>query len=176
MQGLICTVAPGTEQTSLLHRASAITAAVWLAGKCRGSVLACSLARLLWNLITDHTSIERLAGASFIASTIPRWRCCSAPCLSESGEAADLLAPFPHLAPGACIMSTDQVQCLTWTKSPRRLSILPLVCKRWARLLGQPSTVVWDSVRFDVREVYRWGTAAGRPLSEAGVVSAWFGR
>lgn len=59
-----------------------------------------------------------------------------------------------------------------------RLMALPCVCKRWARILGQPCAA-WEHAKIELDKLYEreWPQDADydRPL-DARVVSAWFSR
>ena len=59
----------------------------------------------------------------------------------------------------------------------RRLMNLPLVCKRWSRILGQPSAA-WEITEIEFNEVHGHGSERedGLPLLDANLVSAWFSR
>ncbi len=55
--------------------------------------------------------------------------------------------------------------------------MLPLVCKRWARILAQPSAA-WEVSEIDLEELHKhdeWRDD-GLPYLDARVVSAWFSR
>ena len=57
--------------------------------------------------------------------------------------------------------------------------MLPLVCKRWARVLGRPSDA-WESIMIDLHSLHGRGDGAAAldqwPLLNARVISAWFGQ
>ena len=58
----------------------------------------------------------------------------------------------------------------------RRVTVLPLVCKRWAHILGQPSAV-WADMFIDLQEFHkRDDDNDGRPFLDARVMSSWFSR
>ncbi len=59
-----------------------------------------------------------------------------------------------------------------------RLLDLPLVCKRWACILGRPSAV-WKNTRIDLYWLHEGdgtGNTGEAPLLDSRVVSAWFSR
>ncbi len=51
---------------------------------------------------------------------------------------------------------------------------LPRVCKRWARVLGRPSTA-WEHTAIDLDKVHD-RDYSDSPLLDARAVSAWFSR
>jgi len=57
---------------------------------------------------------------------------------------------------------------------PRRLKALPRVCKRWARILGQPSAA-WEDATIDLDLLHDL-TGIREEFMDAQVVSAWCGR
>ena len=58
----------------------------------------------------------------------------------------------------------------------RRMMVLPLVCKRWAGMLQQPSAA-WEQCAIVTSRMLSWGSVKTSlvPLDEATVL-AWFSR
>ena len=59
----------------------------------------------------------------------------------------------------------------------RRLTALPLVCKRWARILARPSAA-WEHADIELGAVHKHEDEReyDLPYLDARVVSAWFAR
>ena len=84
----------------------------------------------------------------------------------------------PWAIDGCQILVTAQHQRATDRAALlRRLKALPLVCKRWARILGRPSAV-WEDIDIDLVALRKRADARedGLPYLDAQVVSAWFAR
>ena len=93
-----------------------------------------------------------------------------APCRgiwSASGQAAHHASPIIAGSASAFIIPLR-----------RRLTLLACVCKRWARIVGQPSAA-WAHVAIDLYEL-RWSNTlpdpGERPLMDTRCISAWFYR
>ncbi len=60
-----------------------------------------------------------------------------------------------------------------------RLTVLPRVCKRWARILERPCAA-WETAEIDLHELYKHSDldldGADWPPLDPRVVSAWFSR
>jgi len=55
--------------------------------------------------------------------------------------------------------------------------VLPRVCKRWARILSQPSAA-WEHITIELSVLHKRSKYSGQdqPFLNAALMAAWFGR
>ncbi len=113
------------------------------------------------------------------------WSSCLARPSSMSGaQQTSHAAPPPrgsehrHCSPltsSDIVAASSKAFCTSFMRLRRRLTVLPLVCKRWARILGQASPA-WEQVDFDWLYKRSNDRGAGRLRVVPEVISTWFGR